>query len=274
MARQHARVADRVVDLAEARLVALELGARTAAGRGEAGQLAPGLELVLDGAHQRVDAAGVAERVLGDAGVARLERAREPLERAPELREHGLGGAAGAERGVGREEEGGHGERDAAADHALDDAVGREAVGRARVERDEQDRRHARLDHEQLTAAEGDGGGHGEHDEHADLPRAGADQLDEQVGHGEAEHDAADELQRTAGPLAVGRAHGDHRGDGGERRPRVGQQQHREVPRDDSRGGGLHDREPAPAQARAGRRQWEMRVDGRTIPLTSSASST
>jgi hypothetical protein len=190
--------------------------------------------------------------MLGGAGVAGLQRAGEPLERAPELREHGLGGAAGAERRVGREQEGGHGERHGAPDRALEDAVGREAVGGARVEGDEQDRAHARLDHEHLAAAERDGGAHGQHDEHADLPGAGADQLDEDVGHGETEDHAAHELQGAAGPLAVSGADGDDRGDCGECRARVGQQQGREVPGHDGRGRGLHDRQHAPAQAGAG----------------------
>ena len=47
----------------------------------------------------------------------------------------------------------------------------------------------------ELAAAERGGCRHGEHDEHADLPGAGADDGDEQRGDGDAEHHAADELE-------------------------------------------------------------------------------
>ena len=141
VAGEHAGVADRVVDLRDAAGVAVEQDARGAARRRELRGLLAGADLLLDLADHLVDPAGVDQRALGGAGVAGLERGRDPLERAPELHEHRLGEAAGGQRGVGREEEGADGERDGAADGALGDAGRREAaLGRAGVERDEQDR--------------------------------------------------------------------------------------------------------------------------------------
>ena len=140
MAGEHARVADRVVDLRDAAGVAGEHDAGRAPRRRVPGGLLAGADLLLHLADHLVDAAGVDQRALGGAGVARLERGRDPLERAAELHEHRLGGAAGGQRGIGREEERADGERDGAADGALGDAGRREAVRGAGVERDEQDR--------------------------------------------------------------------------------------------------------------------------------------
>ena len=155
MAGEHARVADRVVDLRDAAGVAVEQGARGAARRRELGGLLAGADLLLDLADHLVDAAGVDQRALGGAGVARLERGRDPLERAAELAEHRLGEAAGGQRGVGREEQRADGERDGAADGALGDAGRREAaLGRAGVERHEQDCGDGDLDDHELAGAE------------------------------------------------------------------------------------------------------------------------
>ena len=73
---------------------------------------------------------------------------------------------------------------------------------------------------------------HRQHHEQPELQRAAADHVNEQVGNADAEHHAADQLDGALTALAVGRADADHRGDRGEDRPRLGQQQLRQVPRD------------------------------------------
>ena len=179
------------------------------------------------------------------------ERGRRLLERAPELAEHGLGDRADHRDRVGREQQRSRGEADAAADQALEDAVGREPVGR-RLQGGEQDRRDRRLAHEQLAAVEQQRGGHREHDEHGDLPRAAADQEEQQARDGDAEHDAADQLDRAAAPLPVGHAEADDGGDRGEGGTLARQQQDREPPRAERGGRGLEDRGQVRAQPPAG----------------------
>ena len=60
-------------------------------------------------------------------------------------------------------------------------------------------------------------------------------------GDGDAEHHAADQLERLAAALAVRRGEADDRGDRRERRARVVEQQDGEVPRGDGRDRGLED---------------------------------
>ena len=178
--------------------------------------------------------------------------ADDPLERAPELGEHGLHGAADDQRGVGREEERGHAEGDAAADERLGEADGGEAGAdgdRRRVHRREQEQRgDRRLGDEQGAAAEDDGGRHREHDHEAHLERAAADRAHDDVGDRQADDDAADQLGRAGAALAVGRADRDDRRDRGERRARVGQQQQRDVPGEHRRRGGVRDRQEPRAE--------------------------
>ena len=70
-------------------------------------------------------------------------------------------------------------------------------------ERGDQDRGDRGLVDEQLAAAEHERGGHRQDYEHADLQRPAADQEEEQAGDGDAEHHAAEQLERAAAPPAV-----------------------------------------------------------------------
>jgi hypothetical protein len=197
-----------------------------------------------------VDPRGGDGRPAGDDGVPALERLGGLLERPPQRGDDRLQRAVDEHPRIGREEQRGHREPDAPADQRLEHA--RRGVALARrglLERDEQDRRHRRLDDHELAAPEQDGGRHREQDHHADLGRPGADELDDEVGHGEAEHDAEHQLHRPLAPLPVARAERDHGGDRGERRPLVRQQQVRQVPRRDGGERGLRDRQQARAQA-------------------------
>ena len=68
-------------------------------------------------------------------------------------------------------------------------------------------------------------------DQQGELPRPGADQVHEQRGEREADHDAGREAERALAVLAVRGADRDHGRDAGEHRLGVGQQPDAQVPR-------------------------------------------
>ena len=78
----------------------------------------------------------------------------------------------------------------------------------------------------------------------------GADCRDQQVGHPDAEHHSADQLDGTLAALPVRGPDRDHRRDRGEHRPLAGQDQLGQVPRSHDREGGLQDRPGARAKAK------------------------
>jgi hypothetical protein len=224
-----------------------------AAARGrEARRLGGDRERALELVEVVVDAARGRERTVGAQRIAARERLRGLLERAPELAEDALRDLADERDRVRRQQERRDGEADAAADQRLEHAVGRVAVAR-RLERREQDRRDRRLVDQQLAAAEDDRGAHREHDEQADLERAGADREQQHARDRDAEHDAAEQLERAPAALAVGDAEADDRGDAREDRPRRRQQREREPPCRERGRGGLEHRQRVRAQPPARR---------------------
>ena len=181
-----------------------------------------------------------------ESASARARRRR--LERLAEVAEDRLGGAPDDERRVGREEQRADGHRHRPACQRLEEAIGRVARVRG-LDRGQQQRRDGGLGDEQLAAAEDHRGAHGEHDDEPDLQRPVADRVDDQVGDGEAEHDAGDELGRAPPALLVARPERDDRGDRGEDRPLVvDRQQRRQVVGGHRRRSGLQDRQQARPQ--------------------------
>ena len=90
VAGQHARVADREVDLRHRLLVAAQDRPVAAAGEREARGLAGGGDAFLERLDVVVDRARGLQRLLGAGGVAGRERAGGLLERVPELADHRL----------------------------------------------------------------------------------------------------------------------------------------------------------------------------------------
>jgi len=97
---------------------------------------------------------------------------------------------------------------------------------------------------------QGDSGAHGQHDHEPDLQRPGAYGMDDEVGHGQADHDAADELERAPAAMLVADAQADHRGDRREDRlVVVERQEQRDVVRGHRCGRGLRDGQQTRPQA-------------------------
>jgi hypothetical protein len=149
----------------------------------------------------------------------------------PSATNSGLRRAAGPERGVGREERGADGERGDAADDALEDAVRREPGRGAGSSATSRIAETTRLDGDHLAQPSATAGAHGEGHQYTICQAPVPVSSSMQRGDGDAEHDAGDELDGAAEPLAVRGADGDHGGDRRERGSRIRQQQDRELPR-------------------------------------------
>jgi hypothetical protein len=139
----------------------------------------------------RVELANARERCLGLGGVARLERLGDAAERAAQLAEDRLDRAADEQNGILGEGECADRKRDATADQRLENASGQHTAA-GRLDENQQDRRDRGLGDEDRAAAEHHRHAHREHNQQPELPRPGADQLDEQVGHADPEHDPSD----------------------------------------------------------------------------------
>jgi hypothetical protein len=149
------------------------------------------------------------------------------------------------------------GEGDRSSDQALD-GPDREQTERRGHRRADDDRGHARLGHEQRPAADQRCRRHGQHDHEANLRGATAENANEQVGDQHPEDHTAHQLKRALALLAERRAQTDDRGDRGEARLPLGQQQLSQIPRGDGRPRRLQDRpqhRSKPPQTLAGARR-------------------
>jgi len=241
VAGQHAGVVDGEVDLGEGAFAAAQVVEVGPAGDGQAGVLGAHGEDVLECLHLVVDRAGGPQRGVRAGGVPVGERDGDLVQGGAEAVEDAVGGLAGDLDVVAREHEGGDEQRHAAADQALEDPVGGEG-GHGGGEGGEQDGARGGLADDEVTAAQQDGGGHGEHDEQAELQRAGAEQRQHGAGDRQPDEHAGDQLERLAAAAAVGGAEADDGGDAGERGVLGGQQRDGDAPGAGGGDGGLQDR--------------------------------
>ena len=162
------------------------------------------------GAHVRevgVQRRRAAQRLLRGVVVLGLERVGDRVDHRAEALDGRFQRAGGELQRVDREEHEVEHERRARADQRVDEAREARRIPGNREDGDQ----HARvrgLDDDHLVAAEEHDGHHPEEDDHRDLPRPGADELDDEVGDEHPERDADGELDRPLGALTERDARG------------------------------------------------------------------